>query len=127
MPALVTVPHWAARTVVPVGAAMSLPAWVWVLRCSPKVPVVVPETGEAILPAPQPVPVVAGAGAGAGAADGSSETDWVFVTASRLRWATSLRPVFGFAAFGFCVEVGCGLVCGFVVAAGPSTPASAPP
>ena len=47
-------PHCAARTAVPVGAAMSWPAWVWPLRASPNVPVTVPDTGVAILPAPHP-------------------------------------------------------------------------
>ena len=78
-----TVPHWAARTAVPVGAEMSLPAWAWEPRFSPKLPVVVPATGEAIWPAPHPAPVDTGAAAGAGFA-----TAWVFVMALRFSAAS---------------------------------------
>ena len=46
----------------PLGAAMSLPAWEWPERASPYTPVVVPATGALRRPAPQP-PAAAGAGA----------------------------------------------------------------
>src|SRR3954469_24233354 len=71
---MLTVPQFAARTVVPVGAAMSSPLWMWSPRSSPYGLVTVPlETGPTIRPSDvQPPPPVAtgadetGAGAGAG-------------------------------------------------------------
>src|SRR3954447_13304201 len=60
-PAVAPAPHWAARPAVPVGAAMSWPAWVWPVRASPYTPVTVPETGVAILPAPPPPALWTGA------------------------------------------------------------------
>jgi hypothetical protein len=87
-PAWVTVPHWAARTGVPVGAAMSSPAWRWPGRLSPNVPVTVPLTGVWMAPEPQPVPVCAtgvaatGAAAGGVAAAGVVDSVWRGVTAA---------------------------------------------
>jgi hypothetical protein len=50
------VPHCAARTAVPVGAAMSSPLCVWPGRDAPNGLVTVPLTGVAIRPLPQPAP-----------------------------------------------------------------------
>ena len=70
-------PQLAARTVVPVGTAMSMPLWAWSPRLSPYWPVTVPPlTGVTMRPSVvQPPPPVdtgaAGSGTGAGAGSGA--------------------------------------------------------
>src|SRR6185436_6755033 len=74
---MLTVPQLAARTVVPVGAAMSSPLWMWSPRSSPYGLVTVPLlTGVTIRPSDvQPPLPVAGAELGAGAGAGSEPVD----------------------------------------------------
>src|SRR5436190_19930418 len=75
---MLTVPQFAARTVVPVGAAMSSPLWMWSPRLSPYGLVTVPlETGETIRPSAvqPPLPVETGVDDGAGAVEGAEPDD----------------------------------------------------
>src|SRR3954447_24066767 len=99
-PAVAPAPHWAARPAVPVGAAMSWPAWVWPVRASPYTPVTVPETGVAILPAPHPPADCTGV---LGAAAGVVGAALGCVVAARL------------VAASVDVELGDGVVFGVVV------------
>src|ERR1044071_6508681 len=99
---MLTVPQFAARTVVPVGAAMSSPLWMWSPRLSPYGLVSVPLlTGATIRPSDvQPPLPVAGAedvgagadsGAGAWAGAGSDPVDGDGVSTSSRRSTRSER------------------------------------
>ena len=100
----------------PVGAAMSLPAWAWPERASPKTPVVVPLTGVLIWPELHPPAAETGA-AGAGRAGAAGVVDKGLVVAARfvagsvevgtLVAGRVVLPVFGVATAVRCVvEVG---------------------
>src|SRR6185295_11031808 len=73
---MLTVPQFAARTVVPVGTAMSSPLWMWSPRLSPYGLVTVPPaTGATMRPSDvqPPLPVETGADDGAGAVAGAGD------------------------------------------------------
>src|SRR6185369_5493143 len=71
---MLTVPQLAARTVVPVGAAMSSPLWMWSPRLSPYGLVTVPpETGETIRPSDVQPPLPVETGVDDGAVDGAGD------------------------------------------------------